>query len=249
MTVSIAITGKSGSGKTSVTKAIFNLLRQQHQDKSFLLVDNDLSRELANSFGIDIKETLYDIRSGKYKYKSKLPDNLSKQEYMEWALQDIVVNLFEDVDIIESGYISARDCNCYTVAQTKDALKRLFKNYDIVIFDCEYDLEYLLHFVDYPPDVTIVIADTSIDSVYSAVKIKNTSEKLASPGQFGVVINRVKDKTIPEHVTRILHECELDILGFLPYDENIKYSGLEKKSKLLEDSVSQLLFRLNLPPI
>lgn len=249
MTISIAVTGKSGSGKTAVTKAIFNILRSQYKDKSFLLIDNDLSRELASSFGVESEYTLHDITTGKYKYNSQLPENTSKQEYMEWVLPDIIVNLEEDVDLIESGYISSRTCDCYAFSQAKEALLKVMKDYDIIIFDCEYDLEYLRHFINYSPDVTLVVADTSIDSVYSAVKIKNSSEKLASPGQFGVVINRVKDKTIPEHVTRILTERELDILGFLPYDENIKYTGLEKKSTLIEDSVRQLLFRLNLPPV
>ena len=36
MTVSIAITGKSGSGKTTIVKALWHVIREKHPDKSVL---------------------------------------------------------------------------------------------------------------------------------------------------------------------------------------------------------------------
>ena len=43
MTTTIAITGKSGSGKTTITKGFLNLLKEYYPDKTILLFDNDLS--------------------------------------------------------------------------------------------------------------------------------------------------------------------------------------------------------------
>ena len=45
MTTTIAITGKSGSGKTTITKAFLNVLKEKFPEKSILLFDNDLSGE------------------------------------------------------------------------------------------------------------------------------------------------------------------------------------------------------------
>ena len=56
MTTKIAITGKSGSGKTTITKAFLNILNEKFPDKSFLLIDNDLTGELGHSFGLDIRK-------------------------------------------------------------------------------------------------------------------------------------------------------------------------------------------------
>jgi len=249
MTVTIAVTGKSGSGKTSVTKAILESLHDMHPDKSILLLDTDLTGELGCTFGVDITNNVYDIKMNQYDYKSRLPENMSRQEFIEWALQDIMINMYDEVDILSVGLISSKDCRCYITEKINDALIKLIDMYDIVIFDCEYDLKYLSHLVDYHIDVTLIIADTSCGSVYSAAKIKESSLALAAPGQLGLVLNKVKNRQIPENISNLLEDYEIDILGTLPYDENMENDCLSKESDILNESARELLFRLNLPPL
>lgn len=249
MATAIAITGKSGSGKTTLTKLILTTLHNQHPDKSILLIDNDLSAELGYMFGLDIKDTVSDIRSGKYKYKTGLPQNMPKQEFIEWALQDIIVNLYDDIDILLSGFVSSKNCTCFAARQINDALVKLIKTYDIVIFDCEYNLEYLNQFVDFPIDVTLIVSDTSVTSAYSSIKIHTSSMKIAAPGQIGLVLNKVKNRKIPENISRMFIEYDLDILGILPYDKQLEADdNLAKESEILLEAAEELLFRLNLPP-
>lgn len=76
MTVAIAITGKGGSGKTTITKSVLTSLHNLYPEKSVLLVDNDLSCELAVSFGIEVRNTIGDIDTGKYKYKTAIPEQM-----------------------------------------------------------------------------------------------------------------------------------------------------------------------------
>lgn len=249
MTVTIAVTGKSGSGKTSITKSVLEALHDTYPNKSILLMDTDLTGELGCTFGVDVSNTVYDIKMNRYDYKSRLPENMSRQEFIEWALQDVMINLYEEVDILAVGLVSSKDCRCYIAEKINDALVKLIEAYDIVIFDCEYDLEYLNHLVDYHIDVTLVVADTTCGSVYSAAKIKGTSVRLASPGQLGLVLNKVKNRLIPDHISNLLNEYDLEILGTLPYDENLEKDCLSKESEVLKESVKELLFRLNLPPL
>jgi CO dehydrogenase nickel-insertion accessory protein CooC1 len=82
LTTRIAITGKSGSGKTTIVKAFMRLFREMFPEKSILLFDNDLSSELGHSFGLDIRNTIYGIRSGKHEYKTGIPEDMSKQEFI-----------------------------------------------------------------------------------------------------------------------------------------------------------------------
>jgi len=243
MTVSIAIIGKSGSGKTTLTNSLLTALHES------LLVDNDLTCELGYTFGIETKDTISEIRSGKYKYKTQIPPNMSKQEYIEWALQDMIINLYDEIDIIASGMVSTKDCSCFAANQINDALVKLFKSYDLVIFDCEYDLEYLYQLVDYPIDVTLIVSDTSLTSVYSAEKIKQLSLKYSSPGQLGLVLNKVKSRQVPENVSQVLSEYDLNVLGFLPYDEELENDNIIRDSEVVIEAAKELLFRLNLPPL
>ena len=51
MTSTIAFIGKSGSGKTTLTRAFLNLIRKNFSQSSVLIIDNDLTLELSESFG------------------------------------------------------------------------------------------------------------------------------------------------------------------------------------------------------
>ena len=86
MTIKIALTGKSGSGKTTILKAFLKTLKEKFSEKSILLLDNDLTCDLAQTFSLDIRKTIYGIRSGKHEYRTGIPENMSKQEFVEWAL-------------------------------------------------------------------------------------------------------------------------------------------------------------------
>ncbi len=244
MPITIAITGKSGSGKTTFVKALVTTLHAHYPEKSVLLVDNDLSCDLANSFGIKVKNTLYTLRIGKYKFR--IPEKVQEHEFVEWAVNDLVLNLYDEIDLIVAGSVATRGCTCITDRLIDDALVNLIRSYDIVIFDCEYDLEYLNKLVDYTLDTTLIIADTSISSVYSAVKIVESSLRFAAQGQIGVILNKIRDNRIPENIAALLTENDIKMIGMLPYDKNLEYENLMRDSKLLAQAVDELLFRLNL---
>ena len=63
--------------------------------------------------------------------------------------------------------------------QIADAVAKLINQYDIVIFDCEFDLKYLHQLVDIPMDVTLIIANATEESVFLAQRIEEFSAKYA----------------------------------------------------------------------
>lgn len=246
MTVKLAITGKSGSGKTTITKAFLGLFKEVYPEKSVLLFDNDLASELGHSFGLDIRNTIYGIRSGKHEYNSPIPENMSKQEYIEWALEDIVVSIDENVDIIVSWFVGSKDCRCPITKQLNDAIVKLIERYDIVIFDCEFDLKYLNQLVDVDIDTTIIVANPTDESAHLAKRIEEFSAKYSAGGQIGVVLNKVGNKEITS-VYELLKKYDLEILGVIPNDEKLIQHSIERDSEIVQDAIKQFYFRLNLP--
>ena len=246
MTTKLAITGKSGSGKTTITKAFLRLFQEFYPDKSVLLFDNDLSSELGHSFGLDIRNTVYGIRSGKHEYKTGIPENMTKQEYIDWALEDIIVSLDENTDIIVSWFVGSKDCRCPITKQINDAIVKLIESYDFVIFDCEFDLKYLNQLVDIDIDTTLIIANATDESAHLAKRIEEFSTKYAAGGQIGVILNKVENKEITS-VYELLKKYDLNILGVIPMDEELLQHSIERDSKLIQESLKQLYFRLNLP--
>lgn len=248
MTVKLAITGKSGSGKTTIVKAFMQILKEMFPEKSILLFDNDLSSELGHTFGLDIRNTIYGIRSGKHEYKTGIPDDMSKQEFIEWAMEDIVVSLDENVDIVVSWFVGSKDCRCPITKQIDDAVNKLINRYDIVVFDCEFDLKYLNQLVDTEIDSTIIVANPTEESAHLANRIEEFSAKYAAGNQLGVVINKADNKDLSS-VYELLRKYNLDVLGVIPYDENLKQNLLTRDSQIVRDAIKEFYFRLNLPQI
>lgn len=246
MTSKLAIIGKSGSGKTTITKAFLRLFKEVYPEKTVLLFDNDLASELGHSFGLDIRNTIYGIRSGKHEYKTGIPEDMSKQEFIEWALEDIIVSIDDNTDIIVSWFVGSKDCRCPITKQLNDAIVKLIERYDIVIFDCEFDLKYLNQLVDIDIDTALIVANPTDESVHLAKRIEEFSAKYVAGGQMGVVLNKVENKEIVS-IYELLNKYDLDILGVIPMDEFLVQKSIERESQVVQDAIKQFYFRLNLP--
>ncbi len=246
MSIKIAITGKSGSGKTTITKAFLNVLKEKYPEKSILLFDNDLAGELGHTFGLDIRNTIYGIRSGKHEYRTGIPQQMTKQEYVEWALEDIVIPIEDNIDIIVSWFTGSKDCRCPITGQLNVALQKLIERYDFVIFDCEFDLKYLSQLVDTNIDLALVVANPSVESINLAKRINEYSAKYAVGGQMGVVINKAGAENMDE-IYNLAKEAEIEILGAIPVDTNLVNGAIAKDSNIVKEAINNLYFRLNLP--
>ncbi len=246
MTYKLAITGKGGNGKTTITKAFMKIFRELFPEKSILLFDNDLTSELGHSFGLDVRNTIYGIRSGKHEYKTGIPEDMSKQEFIEWAMEDILVSIDENVDLIVSWFVGSKDCRCPITAQINYAVQKLIERYDIVIFDCEFDLKYLNQLVDTDVDSTLIIAKPTEDSAHLAKRIEEFSAKYANGNQLGVVIN-MANNTDMSAVYDLLKKYNLDVLGVIPFDEELKKNPITRNSEIVQNAIKQFYYRLNLP--
>ena len=246
MTYKLAITGKSGSGKTTITKAFLRIFQEMFPEKSILLFDNDLSGELGHSFGLDVRNTIYGIRSGKHEYKTGIPEDMSKQEFIEWAMEDILVSLDENVDLIVSWFVGSKDCRCPITGQINYAVQKLIDRYDIVIFDCEFDLKYLNQLVDTQIDATLIVANPTEDSAHLAKRIEEFSAKYAAGNQLGVILNKVDNNAL-EHVYGMLKRFDLEVLGVIPYDDTLEQNSMSRESVSIQNAIKQFYYRLNLP--
>ena len=240
MTSTIAVIGKSGSGKTTVAKALYDVIREYFPDKSILLVDNDLTAELSMRFGLKKSNTIYGIRSGKHEYNTGIPKKMTKQEYIEWALEDILTEVDENTEIIVSHLVASKDCICPITKQMNEALVKLIDRYDFVLFDCEYDLKYLVQLVDYPIDTTILVSKADLASLHLASIIYESNKKYAAEGQFSVILNMIKEKEQSKaHETA--NSFSLNTLGLIKQYEN------EPDDEELNEIIKNMYQRLNLP--
>ena len=81
------------------------------------------------------------------------------------------------------GLSAQKDCRCPVTKQINDALVKLINRYDIVIFDCEFDLKYLNQLVDVEIDSTIIVGKPSEESAHLAKRIEEFSSKYSAGSQ------------------------------------------------------------------
>ena len=239
MTSTIAFIGKSGSGKTTLTKALVKLLKKNFTDSSILVVDNDLTLELSDSFGIKTRNSIYGVKSGKHEYKTGIPEGMSKQEFIEWALEDIIVEIDENVDMMVSWFVTPKDCTCPSTKLMRDTLSKYISRYDFVVFDCEYDLKYLNLLTDCKIDEAIIVSKCDKNDIALAAKIAESSRKYVYDGQLAVILNKVKKEKLSQ-ASETLNSFELDLLGYFEKYENTEDDNLINTLELIYS-------RMNLP--
>ena len=241
MTSTIAFIGKSGSGKTTLAKNFTKLISKNFPDKTILLIDNDLTLELSDSFGIKTRNTIYGVKSGKHEYKTGIPEGMSKQEYIEWALEDIIIEVDENIDMIASWFVTPKDCMCPSTKLMRDSLTKLISRYDFAIFDCEYDLKYLNLLIDCKIDEAIIVTKCKKEAIALSAKIAESSKKYVYDGQLGVILNKAKKDDLPK-ATELLKNLELYLLGHIENQEDID-------SNKLINTLEIIYSRMNLPQI
>ena len=62
----IAVAGKGGVGKTSISAAFVRLLTETYPESRILAIDADPAVGLSTALGVEVKATLDDIRKGEH---------------------------------------------------------------------------------------------------------------------------------------------------------------------------------------
>lgn len=254
MTTTIAISGKGGTGKTIIVSVLLKILNKNYPNAQILAVDANLNKDLIRYLGLDEKGSLHEIRTGKYKYSYDLPESRSKQELIDLYLEDIVNKFNDNIDVITSGSPVTLDCTCYNAKIIRDRMKELSLNYDIVLIDCSDDLIYLKNIINTDIDSIIIVSDSSRSAITSAARLKYSARDILLPDQTTLLLNKIKQRNLPESIASLIDKYDLDIVGIIPFDNDLRdfeYAG--KSIFMIDDnspipqSIEQTLYRLNLP--
>ena len=118
--------------------------------------------------------------------------------------------------------------------------------YDFVIFDCEFDLKYLMQLVDTDIDQTLIITNPTVESLMLARRISEYSAKYAVGGHIGILMNKVGNADMSE-ISKLAKDSDMDITGMVPYDKLLSEGSLTRDSETVYEAVEQMYSRLNLP--
>ena len=215
----IAISGKGGTGKSTLSALIIRWLRDREYGP-VLAVDADPNVNLNDLLGIQLEETVGAIREELKRSAHKLPGGMTKQEFLEYKIHASLRET-RDYDLIAMGRPEGPGCYCYANNLLRDILKTLSGNYGVVVIDNEAGMEHLSRRTTQKIDYLLIVSDPSARGVQTAGKISRLLSELDTRvGKKLLILNRVKG-SIPDALDRIIEQQGLEHFVSIPEDATL----------------------------
>ncbi len=226
----IAMAGKGGTGKTTLSALIIRYLKEKGMGP-ILAVDADPSSNLADALGLAVKQSLGTAREDFFETKGKLPPGMTKETYLEMKLHEILVES-RGLDLLVMGRPEGPGCYCYANNILRHHLDVLVRNYPYTVMDNEAGMEHLSRRTTQGVDYLVFLSDYSIKGIRTVGKIRELIDELKlSVKEKHLVVDRAPEDLDPGF-SREIETQALDLLGTVPVDSYITEYELKGKPLL-----------------
>lgn len=237
----IAVAGKGGVGKTTLTGLMIQYLGEKGKGP-ILAVDADANSNLNEVLGVEVEATLGDVREevarSEMAKDNPIPAGMTKADYMEFKFDDALVE-DKDFDLLVMGRTQGKGCYCFVNGLLQAQLQRLEKNYPYIIVDNEAGMEHISRGVLPSMQTAILVSDCSRRGVQAVGRIAKLIEECdMHPRQVGLIINRAPGGVLNEGTKQEIENQGLHLFGVVPQDETVFDYDCEGKPtiNLPEDS-------------
>lgn len=212
----IAVSGKGGVGKTTVSSLLVKLLSER---KVMLAVDADPNTNLNLMLGVEVDKTIGRLREEIVEDPEAIPNGMSKQEWIQYQLQLSIIE-GSKFDLIAMGRQEGPGCYCYVNNLLRVFMDTLADKYPYVVIDNEAGMEHLSRRTTKEIDYLFVVSDATQTGVMTAQRIRGITDELdLSVGKTVLVLNRTPE--IPEHLESLIRQNGFDYVVTLPDDKTI----------------------------
>jgi CO dehydrogenase maturation factor len=227
LTIKIAVAGKGGCGKTSVTALVIRYLKKNGKTP-ILAVDADPNANLGESLGLEVGLTIGKILDDFQHEKISIPPGMTKEAYLDYKLNETLVES-RGLDLITMGRGQGPECYCYPNTVLKKFIDGLSDSYDYVVMDNEAGMEHLSRKTTEDVDALLLVSNHSVKGVRAIARI------LALVGELKlhvkktvIIVNMVPDKLDPL-VAEELKRLGLKADVIIPEDKTLYRFDLEQQ--------------------
>jgi len=237
MSITIAVAGKGGVGKTTLSGMIVKYLVEERLG-SVLAIDADPSSNLNSVLGLDLEWTVGDIREDLLSQvkgsltaggaaMGALPGGVSKREYLDYQIRSSLAE-GERFDLIAMGRSEGQGCYCAVNHNLREVIDSISKNYAYIVIDNEAGMEHLSRRTTRDVQHLLIVSDPTQRGLTAAERIASFRNDMdIHIDSTYLVLNRLPGQMPPALLQRI-EAIGVPLLGVVPSNDELtemEFSG------------------------
>jgi CO dehydrogenase maturation factor len=237
MTITIALAGKGGVGKTTIAGMVIKYL-VQNKPGPVLAIDADPSSNLNMVLGLDLDWTVGDIREDMLAQvknslvaggaaMGSLPGGISKHDYLDHKIRASLAE-GEAFDLIAMGRSEGTGCYCAVNHNLREVIDSISKNYRYIVIDNEAGMEHLSRRTTRDVQHLLVVSDPTQRGIVAAERIASFRNELDIRIENAyLIINRLPGD-LPPALNSEISKLDIPLLGTVASDTdliNFEFSG------------------------
>lgn len=188
----IALSGKGGTGKTTVSSLLVDSLIRAGE-RPLLAVDADPNANLHEALGLTVTETLGSMREEAF--SKAIPAGMSRHQYVRLRFRQVLVE-GKGVDLLAMGRPEGSGCYCFSNDLLTESIESLQQDYRFMLMDTEAGMEHISRGTLGSPDVLLIVSDPGARGMRTVTRIREIALSLGLPAdRMYLVENRVKGGT------------------------------------------------------
>lgn len=228
MSYTIAVAGKGGVGKTTLSGLIVRYLVGKGKGPVFC-VDADANSNFNEVLGVEVLNTVGGVREEVLSNIDKIPAGMPKEAFIEMRLQD-AISENKDFDLIVMGRPEGQGCYCYANSLLRKYIDTLSDNYKYVVIDNEAGMEHLSRRTTRNIDLLLIVADATPVGIMTASRINKLIDELKlNIKKRELVIGGAVD-AFNAGAKELIGKTGLQIAGIIPNDTILLDHAFSEKS-------------------
>ena len=237
MTVTIALAGKGGVGKTTLAGMVTKYLIQ-NKDGAVLAIDADPSSNLNMVLGLDLEWTVGEIREGMLAQVKEslvaggaamgaMPGGVTKRDYLDYQIRSSLSE-GDRFDLIAMGRSEGPGCYCAVNHNLREVVDAISKNYAYVVIDNEAGMEHLSRRTTRDVQHLIIVTDPSLRGLVAAERIAGFRKDLEINIENAYLVLNRMNGTIPTPLQERIDAMDIPLVGVIPADSELtelEFSG------------------------